>query len=109
MSATLTWCVRSYLVEHQASLTFSFVAVPDALAFRTLNATLSFLPSLAADFRHCGQTIDASTGKTIPFGQTPTFSEVWSEMEELLETHKGKVRSIGCAELFSPSYHLRAD
>ncbi|BGO98212.1 hypothetical protein NBRC10513v2_001381 [Rhodotorula toruloides] len=44
---------------------------------------------------HWPLTIDASTGKTIPFPQSPTFSEVWIEMEKLLETHKGKVRSIG--------------
>jgi diketogulonate reductase-like aldo/keto reductase len=31
--------------------------------------------------------------KTIPYGQSPTFVEVWKEMEKLLDT--GKVRAIG--------------
>ena len=43
---------------------------------------------------HWPQGNDPETGKTIPFGQSPTFVETWKEMEKLLDT--GKVRSIGC-------------
>ncbi|BGP29756.1 hypothetical protein JCM10296v2_001501 [Rhodotorula toruloides] len=70
--------------------------VTTKLALARKSVVDAFEQSLAKlDVGYIDLTIDAATGKTIPFGQSPTFNEVWSEMEELLETHKGKVRSIG--------------
>ncbi|KAJ9091420.1 hypothetical protein QFC19_009130 [Naganishia cerealis] len=42
---------------------------------------------------HWPQGNDPETGETIPYGQSPTFTETWKAMEKLLDT--GKVRSIG--------------
>ncbi|KPV77159.1 uncharacterized protein RHOBADRAFT_66146 [Rhodotorula graminis WP1] len=44
---------------------------------------------------HWPLSMDFSTGKMTAFGESPTFSETWAQMEKLLETHAGKVKQIG--------------
>jgi len=46
--------------------------------------------------------MDFSTGKMTAFGESPTFSETWAQMEKLLETHAGKVKQIGSVSSSSP-------
>lgn len=42
---------------------------------------------------HWPQASDPKTDKSIPYGQSPTFSETWTAMEKLVET--GHCKAIG--------------